>query len=168
MHFYWYVGEWKLKWKMWCYHDVTFCCVSGNAPRVSPASSDSPWRRKRSSHFQWWAQAWTHWSTSTNLPVRNHLFHILSRFELFYRPQTKFEKVMFSQVSVCPQGGCLPHPLWADTPWADTPSGRHPRAVTPLPSACWNTINKRAVRIPLECILVVKTSIHNEQKPKTF
>ena len=37
-----------------------------------------------------------------------------------YRPQTKFAKVMFSQVSVCPQGGSAPlhagiHPQ-ADTP----------------------------------------------------
>ena len=47
-----------------------------------------------------------------------------------YRPQTKFAKVMFSQLSVCPQGwGCLPHCMLgypptlpqADTPWADTP-----------------------------------------------
>ena len=30
-----------------------------------------------------------------------------------------------------------------------TPLGRHP-----LHSACWDTVNKRAVRIPLECILV--------------
>ena len=47
-------------------------------------------------------------------------------------------------------------PPWVDTlpgrhfPWADTPLGRHP----PLPSACWDTVNKRAVRIPLECILI--------------
>ena len=26
----------------------------------------------------------------------------------FYRPQTKFAKVMLSQVSVCPQGGGVP------------------------------------------------------------
>ena len=26
---------------------------------------------------------------------------------IFYRPQTKFAKVMFLQVSVCPQGGCV-------------------------------------------------------------
>ena len=28
--------------------------------------------------------------------------------KLFYRPQTKFAKVMFLQVSVCPQGGGIP------------------------------------------------------------
>ena len=49
----------------------------------------------------------------------------------FYRPQTKFAKVMFSQVSVCPWG------LWQtphgktpsrQTPWVDTLPlpGRHP------------------------------------------
>ena len=74
--------------------------------------------------------------------------------------------------------GCLPHcmlgytpprtrgrhppppGLVADTPRADTTLSRHlpgqtPHWVdTPLQSACWDTANKRAVRIPLECILV--------------
>ena len=66
-------------------------------------------------------------------------------------------------------------PLGRHTPLADTPLGRHyPWADTPLPSACWDTHNPlpsacwdtpfctvhagirsvRAVRIPLECILV--------------
>ena len=55
-------------------------------------------------------------------------------------------------------------PPWADTPrqtlpWADTP-GSHPPGSHPPPgrhplnSACWDMVNKRAVRIPLECILV--------------
>ena len=131
--------------------------------------------------------------------------------------------VMFSQVSVCPQGACLPlipggclphpprqtspqadplsrhpphqtppgrhpltrHPL-ADTPrqtplgqtppWAEadtlltkqplaatpmqthpprqTPPGRHPPADTPPCTVHARIVNKRAVRIPLECILV--------------
>ena len=33
----------------------------------------------------------------------------LAQIETYDRPQTKFAKVMFSQVSVCPQGGCLPN-----------------------------------------------------------
>ena len=66
-------------------------------------------------------------------------------------------KVMFSQMSVCPQGECTPptqthpcsrHPTWADTlgkhppvqtsppgqipPWADTPLGRSPIQTSPL------------------------------------
>ena len=64
----------------------------------------------------------------------------------FYRPQTKFAKVMLLQVSVCPQGVvCLwfwgrhpPHRRpqadtpQADTPPADTPSlGRPPRQTPP-------------------------------------
>ena len=68
---------------------------------------------------------------------------------IIYRPQTKFAKVMLSQVSVCP-GGCLPHcmlgytppmgkPPWtdtrkgADTPphQADTPRANTPQADTP-------------------------------------
>ena len=52
------------------------------------------------------------------------------------------------------------HPPWADTslgrhtPPEQTHSslGRHP----PLRSACLDTVNKRAVRILLECILVIK------------
>ena len=46
-----------------------------------------------------------------------------------------------------------------------TPPGRHqplpstPSSASgdthPLPSACWDTVNKRSVRIPLECILVL-------------
>ena len=44
-------------------------------------------------------------------------------------------------------------PLRADTPPATR--GRPPWADTPLPSACWDTVNKCAVRIPLECILVL-------------
>ena len=64
-----------------------------------------------------------------------------------YRPQTKFAKVMFSQVSVCPQGVRVSVSMHA---------GIHtPRADTPPRSACWDTVNKRAVRIPLECILVL-------------
>ena len=55
-----------------------------------------------------------------------------------YSPQTKFAKVMFSQVSVCPQE------VSATPPWSDPP-GRHPLAqcmlgyTPPLPSACWDT-----------------------------
>ena len=58
-------------------------------------------------------------------------------------------------------------PLLAHTPWADIPAAhtppwhtlpldRHPPGThTPPPTACWDTVNKRAVRIPLECILVL-------------
>ena len=40
-----------------------------------------------------------------------------------YRLQTKFAKVMFSQVSVCPRGGVCPIACWNTQPLgADTPS----------------------------------------------
>ena len=51
------------------------------------------------------------------------------------------------------------------TPPRQTPLlGRHPPGQssptqTPPPSACWDIVNKRAVRIPLECILVVKAKM---------
>ena len=40
------------------------------------------------------------------------------------------------------------------SPLADTPCPVHAGIHTPLCSACWDTVNKRAVRIPLECIFV--------------
>ena len=72
-----------------------------------------------------------------------------------YRPQMKFAKVMFSQVSVH-IGGVLSqsHCMLGYTPpsTGQTPPllGRHP------PAQCMlgDTVNKRVVRIPLECILV--------------
>ena len=64
------------------------------------------------------------------------LFWILG-FLVYYRTQTKFSKVMFSQVSVCPQGECLPHCMLGYTPplgpEADTPQADTPPADTPHP-----------------------------------
>ena len=71
-------------------------------------------------------------------------------FSIDYRPQTKFAKVMFSQVSLCPQGGdACPIACWdthmhtqAETPLGQThsprqtpPLGRHPLGRCP-PAQC--------------------------------
>ena len=93
----------------------------------------------------------------------------------FYRSQTKFANVMFSQASFCSQGD-LPHCMLGHTPLGRHPPpgrhppgrqppgrqppgrhppGRQPPGRRPLRSVCWDTVNKRAVRIPLECILVL-------------
>ena len=106
----------------------------------------------------------------------------LGRFIITARKRS-LRRLCFHRCLSVHRGGCLPHcmlgytpprtrgrhPLpqdrwqtppwadtpWADTPWADTPSEQTPHRVdTPLRSACWDTVNKRAVRIPLECILV--------------
>ena len=134
------------------------------------------------------------------------LFQMFCFLQNSYCPQTRFAKVMFSQVCICPLGGggCLSHcmqgythtprtrgrhpqgqkhpPPQADTPrargtpQADTtapgqtpPLGRHPpwadtsKQKTPPPpsSACFDTVTKQAVRIPLECILVDNVSLIN-------
>ena len=62
----------------------------------------------------------------------------------FYRPQTKFAKVMFLQVSVCPRGVCL------SACWDSRPPG----ADTPQHTQCMlgDTANKRVVCILLVCI----------------
>ena len=65
-------------------------------------------------------------------------------------------KVMFLQVSVCPQGGRVSAPVHAgmpDPPWdqADTPPDQ---ADPPPGSRLQHTVYERPVRILLECILV--------------
>ena len=108
-----------------------------------------------------------------------------------YCPQTKFAKVMFSQVSICPREGCLPHcmlphythPPWADPPRADIPldrhpplqtppgqttPGRHPPRQTPPAQCITGTVHKQALRIPLECILVFKMVIMRQLYFKVF
>ena len=53
-------------------------------------------------------------------------------YETCYRPQTKFAKVMFSLVSVCPYGwGCLPHCMLGYTPPGRHPPGQRPPTQTP-------------------------------------
>ena len=117
--------------------------------------------------------------------VRRHPTRMHSCFSVkFYRSQTKFAKVMFSLVSVCPWGGGV---VSQHAPGRDgvCPSmhraggglcpgvGSLPGGVCPgmstrgylgvpppdqrsdtSPQILRNTVNKRAVRIPLECILV--------------
>ena len=148
--------------------------------------------------FQWTSKAFTFSSYS-----HKSIITFNSSFVIDYRLQTKFAKVMFSQVSVCPGGGgifqhalgrgcipacigqwgcesqhaldrgeclprrvsaqggvclgdvcsegCLPSGIWADPmrPEADPPDQRQ----TPPQWILRDTVNKRAVRIPLECIL---------------
>ena len=98
----------------------------------------------------------------------------------FYRPQTKFVKVMFSQVSVCPQGGVCPIACWdisprpeadthlaihppGQTPPGQTPHERHPqdKMQTP-PCAVHAGIQSTSGRYtsPLECILVFFICVH--------
>ena len=85
----------------------------------------------------------------------------LENQHFYYRPQTKFAKVMFLHLSVSHSvhgGGYLGrYPLGRYTSRAGTPPSRYtPGRYTPRHSACWDTVNKQAVRIPLECILVPK------------
>ena len=64
-----------------------------------------------------------------------------------YGPQTKFAKVMFSQVSVCPWGG-VSAPLHAGIhppgPEADTPLAGTPRHTPPVHAGIWSTSGQYA------------------------
>ena len=99
----------------------------------------------------------------------------------FYRPQRSSGKIMFLHLSVSHfvQGGGLPlvpgvgggtdtalgrhppgqtlplgrQPPGQTPPWVDTPFPVH-AGIHPLHSACWDMVNKRAVHILLECILI--------------
>ena len=51
---------------------------------------------------------------------------LLFQFSQCYRPQMKFAKVMFSQVSVCPQRECLPHCMLGYTPVQTPPPEQTP------------------------------------------
>ena len=79
-------------------------------------------------------------------------------FANFYRPQTKFAKVMFLHLSVSHsvhrEGVCL-SACW-DTPRKQKPPGsRHPHEQCML----GDTVNKRAVCILLECNLVIQKNL---------
>ena len=100
----------------------------------------------------------------------------------YYRPQTKFVKVMILHVSVCPrrgelsglapdphlggklrglaEGGCLSQCMLGCTPHSTHPRtrGRHPAPTRGSPSP-GDTGNKRTVHILLERILVFNVNI---------
>ena len=99
-----------------------------------------------------------------------------NRYTKYLPPGNEVCEGCLSQVSG--EGGFLPLVPGGATPPLGQypPSGRHPPGQTPppipvqymlgythpqcmlgsttLPSVCWDTVNKRAVRIALECILV--------------
>ena len=102
------------------------------------------------------------------------LLYLINHISHFYCPQTKFAKVMFLQVSVCPHWGCVCGFIWwgacvvlfrgcvvlfRGCAWFY--SGGH--AWFYLGGRAWffqffwiqwDTVNERVVRILLECILV--------------
>ena len=109
------------------------------------------------------------------------LYHF-EECKYFYRPQRSCDKVMFLHLSVIlfTGGGCLPPQppgkTPPSTPGQTLPPGQTPQQTPPaqcmlgyippaqcmlgyipLPSACWDTVNKRPVRILLECILTWNT-----------
>ena len=94
-------------------------------------------------------------------------YQLYTRHINFYRPQTKFgpRQYFCTCLSFCSQGGggvpgqvpprqVYPpgqvHPVGRYTPSAGTP----PLARYTPSNACWDTVNKRAIHILLECILV--------------
>ena len=99
-------------------------------------------------------------------------------YKTCYRPQTKFTKVMFSQVSVCPQGGGL-----SLCPGGSLSRGVSVQGVSVQGGlfmschvmSCHGDLpysNERAVRILLECILVwfvnISCNLKNSQTKLCF
>ena len=109
------------------------------------------------------------WYTATTYQPANFFFNsMITHFSIvkYLPPATKlWLGNVFTPVcqSFRSQGWCLPleglgvwPPLGQTNPPGQAPPGRYPPGQRPpLPSACWDTVNKRAVRIPLECILVI-------------
>ena len=68
-------------------------------------------------------------------------------------------KVMFSQVSVCPQEMCIPACNGADTPWAGTLPGRYtpwsdtPRQVQPPGRYTPWQVHPQQIHPPAQCML---------------
>ena len=78
--------------------------------------------------------------------------------DAYYRPQRSWGKVMFLHLSVIlSTGGSATHtpPLGRHLPGQNPPPSKQPPwADAPLRNAYWDAVNKRAVRILLECNLV--------------
>ena len=78
---------------------------------------------------------------------------------IYYRPQTKFAKVMFSQVFVCTRGGSLSGGSLSR--WSLSGGGICPGWGVSVQGGSLSRIppysNERVVRILLECILIIKT-----------
>ena len=105
----------------------------------------------------------TEWKRTRIFPLMFAVYSLI--LFSFYRPQRSCDKVMFLHLSVILFTGRLADPpgqtptkqTTPGTPPGQPPLGRHPRRQTPSPmrSACWDTVKKQAVRILLECILVL-------------
>ena len=110
--------------------------------------------------------------------VSSYWFH--PRFYIhFYRPQTKFAKVMFSQVSLCPQWGCLPlvrrcvwqhpsspdrHPSWSDTPWADIPLPPGRRSTSGRYTSHWNAYLFQQFLLPSTTFYTIRGGVQRSAK----
>ena len=83
----------------------------------------------------------------------------------FHHLQTKFAKVMFSQVFICPKWGVSASRRWVCIQGRVSVSragGLHPGRPDPTPhphQILWDTVNEHGVRILLECILFSLISV---------
>ena len=102
-------------------------------------------------------------SFQNNTNVTHHWSscHQIGNSFIFYRPQRSWAKVIFSQASVCPQGGSASVHAGMHSLGPDPPGNRPPPEQTHLPPGgrLQHTVNERPVRILLECILVVNSLV---------
>ena len=91
--------------------------------------------------------------TARKQSVRRLCFH---RRLSVHRRVSAFGPGRVSATHTTPHPGQTPLPLGRHPPGQTPLLGKHPHLGRhpPLSSACWDTVNKRAVCIPLECILV--------------
>ena len=153
--------------------------LTGIAPAMSSITTKTLCK-EISLHQNYWQQflkVWQQWTLAYNGQFLSQAFFVVDgiycklRFSRFRQKEKRITcfitarnsscgKVMFLQVSVCPQGGVYPSMQWGRGVYPRMQLGRR-GCVTRwvyIPS----TVNKRAVCILLECFLVTHLQIPKE------
>ena len=89
--------------------------------------------------------AWCKWALK-----QKQILSLIFAFPVLFLPPANEVSESYVFKGVClSTGDWVSGICWDTPPWQTPPPGQ-----TPPCSACWDTVNKRVVHIPLECILV--------------